>query len=112
MINLLVNFLVSGVAVYISSQFLPGIKVTGFLTALKVALVLAIVNAIIKPVLVVLTLPINFFTLGLFTFVINALMVMLVSFIVTGFSVDNFWWALLFSVVVSLINSLLHWIFR
>ena len=106
--NILINLLVTGIAVVISSYILPGVKVDGFLTAVVVGVVLGIVNSILKPVLVILTLPITILTLGLFTFVINALLVMLVSAIVPGFKVDGFLWALIFSVVLSLVGSFLN----
>ena len=70
--------------------------------------VLGIINAFIKPVLIILTLPINILTLGLFTFVINALIIILTSGLVPGFKVNGFWWALLFSIVLSIVNSFLH----
>jgi len=107
-VNILINLLVTGIAVVISSYILPGVKVDGFLTAVVVGVVLGIVNSILKPVLVILTLPITILTLGLFTFVINALLVMLVSAIVPGFKVDGFLWALIFSVVLSLVGSFLN----
>jgi putative membrane protein len=78
-----------------------------FWTALVLALVLGILNVLIKPLLVVLTLPITLVTFGLFLLVINALMVLFASHLVPGFTVDGFWWALLFSMVVSLINLIL-----
>lgn len=105
---MLLNLIVSGLAVLIASYLLPGVKVNGYFTALIVAVILGIVNAILKPILIIITLPINILTLGLFTFVINALMIKLVAAFVPGFSVAGFWWALLFSLVLSLVNSFLH----
>lgn len=104
--NLIVRFLLNGVAVLATAYLLPGASVDTFWTALIVALVLALVNLFIKPVLIVLTIPITLFTLGLFLLVINALMIMLTDYLVSGFTVKNFWWALLFSLILSLINSL------
>ena len=106
--SIIVNWVVSGLAILITSYVLPGVHVEGFVTALKVAIVLGIVNAIIKPILIILTLPINILTLGLFTFVINALLILLTANFVSGFSVDSFIWALLFSLVLSVINSVLQ----
>lgn len=108
--KLLFNLLVNGFAVFVAAYLLPGVEVDNFLTAVIVAIVLGLVNAIIKPIFVLLTLPINILTIGLFTFVINALLVMLVSSIVSGFEVTNFWWAVVFSVVLSVISSFLHWL--
>ncbi len=104
--NWILRFLLNGVAVLATAYLLPGASVDTFWTALIVALVLALVNIFIKPVLVVLTIPITFVTFGLFLLVINALMIMLTDYFVSGFAVKNFWWALLFSLILSLINSL------
>lgn len=100
----LINWLISGLAIVIAAYLLPGIKLTGFFAALVTALVLGLINAIIKPVLLLLTLPINILTLGLFTLVINALLILLTSKIVPGFQVDGFLWAVAFSVVLALVN--------
>ena len=88
----------------VSAYILPGVHVQNFWTALVVALVMGVLNILIKPLLVILTLPITIVTFGLFLLVINALMVLLASRIVPGFTVDGFWWAVLFSILVSLIN--------
>jgi putative membrane protein len=107
--NLLFSWLVSALAILSTAYLLQkGVHVDNFLTALVIAVVLGIINAILRPILIVLTLPINIITLGLFTFVINALLIMFTSYLVTGFRVDSFWWALLFSLVLSIINSFLH----
>jgi len=102
------RLIVNALAVYITSMLLPGITLDGYVTAIIVAIVLGVVNTLVKPVLILLTLPINLLTLGLFTWVINALMVLLVSYLVPGFYVDSFTWALLFSLVLSLISSFLN----
>ena len=102
----LITWLVSAVVILLLSYLLPGITVAGFVSALLVALVWGLLNAFIKPILLVLTLPINILTLGLFTFILNALLVMLVAAVVPGFRVANFWWALLFSVLLSLVMFL------
>ncbi len=106
--NILINWLVSAFAILVTAYLLPGVVVGSFTTALVVALVLGIINAFIKPILLILTLPINILTLGLFTFVINALIIILTADLVPGFKVNGFWWALLFSIVLSIINSFLH----
>ena len=105
---IIVNLIVSAIAVLISAYILPGVKVDGFLTAVVVAVVLGVVNMFIKPVLLLLTLPLNILTLGLFTFVINAVLVLLVSNIVPGFKVEGFLYALLFSLVLSVVSSFLY----
>lgn len=106
----LIQLIISTLAVLIASYLLPGVTIDGnsFYTALVVAAVLAFLNAIIKPILVILTIPITVLTLGLFLLVINALMIMLAAKIVDGFHVDGFWWALLFSLILSLTTSILE----
>lgn len=102
--RLLINILLSGLAVFIASYILPGVHVDNFVTAIIVAIVLGVANAIIKPILLILTLPINILTLGLFTLILNGLIVLLVSNIVPGFKVHGIGWAILFSIVLWLIN--------
>jgi putative membrane protein len=87
---------------------LPGVDIADFWTAFVVAVVLGVVNAILRPLLLILTLPINVLTLGLFTFVLNALLVLVVSNLVPGFEVNGFWAAIAFGLVQSLISSVLH----
>lgn len=106
--NLLINWLISALVILSAAYILPGVEVESFTTALVAALVLGIINAVLKPLMIILTLPINLLTLGLFTFVINALLVLLAARIVPGFQVDGFLWALVFSLVMSLIGSFLH----
>ena len=103
--NFLIRLILSAVAVFICATVLPGAHVDGFLMAIVVAGVLAILNVLIKPFLVILTIPITLVTLGLFLLVINTILVMLASWLVPGFTVDGFWWALVFSVLLSIINS-------
>ena len=105
---LFINLLISALAVFISAYILPGVHVNSFFTAVVVAVVLGIVNVFIKPIFIILTLPITIFSLGLFYFVINALMILLVARIVPGFQVDGFWWALIFALVLSLVGSFLN----
>ncbi len=105
--KILIHWFVSGLAVLAAAYILPGVHVPGIFVALVVALVLGIINTFLKPVILFLTLPINLLTLGLFTLVINALLILLVGMIVPGFKVDGFLWALIFSIVLSLINYFL-----
>ncbi len=102
--GILLNWLASALVVIIASYLLPGVHVNSFVTALWVALVLGVFNVLLKPILILLTLPINILTFGLFTIIINAILVVLVSNLVPGFTVDSFWSAILFSLVASLIN--------
>ena len=106
--KIIIHILLNSVAVFVSASLLPGVKLDGFKTALVVAVVLGFVNAVLRPILLILTIPINIMTLGLFTFVIIGGMVELVSFLVPGFHVASFWWALAFALVLWVINSFLH----
>ena len=104
MMSFFLQWLVSGAAIIITAYLLPGVALTGFMAALVTALVLGLVNAVIRPLLILLTLPLNILTLGLFTLVINALLIMLAASIVPGFAVQGFWWALLFGIVLAIVN--------
>ncbi len=101
----ILHWFVSVVAILLAAYLVPGTEVT-LMGALVLAVVLALINIFIKPVISLLTLPINILTLGLFSLVINALLVMLAAMIVPGFAVAGFWMALLFALVLSLINWL------
>lgn len=101
----ILRILLSAVAVVVASLLIPGVEVTGWWDAVLVALVLSILNAFVKPILVFLTLPATVVTFGLFLLVINTVIILLADTIVSGFTVDSFWWALLFSLIMSLINS-------
>lgn len=105
--QVLISLLLSGIAVLISAYVIPGVQVSGLVAAVVVSVILALVNAFIRPVVSLLTLPLNILTLGLFSLVITALMVMLTSAIVPGFEVSGFVAALLFGVVLSLVNGLM-----
>lgn len=105
--SFLIKLLLYGVAVVITAYLLPGVTVSNFWTALVVAAVLMLLNAVLKPVLVFLTLPITVLTLGLFMLVINAGIILLADYLVPGFAVANFWWALLFSLVLTFVR----WVF-
>lgn len=101
----LIHWLVSAIAILIAAYLVPGVTVT-LVGALVLAIVLGIINVFFKPIITLLTLPINIVTLGLFSLVVNALLIMLSSMIVPGFHVNGFWSALLFSIVVSLVTAL------
>lgn len=104
--NRIITFLLNGLAVLLAAYLIPGVEVKHYGYALLVALILGLINTFIKPVIVILTIPVTFITFGLFLLVINALMILLADWIVPGFDVHGFWWALLFSLVVALFNSL------
>lgn len=106
--TVLLHWFISAIAIIITSYLLPGIRVTGILAALLTALVLGLVNAVLRPLLILVTLPLNVLTLGLFTLVINALLIMLTSLLVPGFQVAGIGWAILFSLVLWGVNSILR----
>jgi putative membrane protein len=106
--KLVMRIVVTSIIAFGLSYILTGIAIDSFWTAIILAIVLAVLKAIIKPLLILLTLPITLVTLGLFLFVINALIILLASKLVPGFTVDGFWWALIFSLLLSLCTSLLY----
>jgi putative membrane protein len=103
----LLQWMVGGLAIIITAYLLPGVQIEGFFAALVTALILGLINAVIRPVLILFTLPLNILTLGLFTLVINALLIMLAAAIVPGFTVQGFWWALFFGIVLAIVNFVL-----
>ncbi|MCL6259875.1 phage holin family protein [Aquiflexum sp. TKW24L] len=106
-INIIIQLVLGAISVLIAQYILPGVAVSDFFTALVVAALLTLLNLTIKPILIFLTIPITVLTLGLFLLAINAILILLAAEIIPGFSVDGFWWALVFSLILSLINSLL-----
>jgi len=106
--NFLLRMVITAVVAFGLSYVLPGIHIDTFWTALVLALVLAVLNILLKPILIILTLPITILTFGFFLFIINALIVLLASHFVDGFHVKSFGWALLFSLLLSLLTSLLY----
>jgi putative membrane protein len=105
--NLLLSVLLNGVLVYFLSWLLPGVEAASYLTAVLAGIVLTLANAIVRPILSLIALPITLITLGLFQLVINGLMVLLASMLVSGFVVENIWWGLLFAVLLSILNGIL-----
>jgi len=105
--NLLLRILITALIAYGLAHFLKGIQVDTYWTAVVFALILAVLNVLIKPIMVLLTFPLTVITLGLFLFVINTLVVLLASRFVRGFSIDNFWWGLVFAFLLSLITSVI-----
>ena len=106
--RLLLKWLIMAASIIIAAYFIPGVRIGSFFSALWVALFLGVVNVLIRPVLILVTLPINILTLGLFTFVINAVLILLASSVIKGFEVAGFWWALLYSIVLSLVNYFIN----
>ena len=110
MLMLLARWLVNAAALLLVAYIYPGVQVESFVAALFSALVLGVVNAFIRPLLVILTFPVTLITLGLFLFVINALLFWLVTEVVHGFTVTGFWAALVGSILYSLITLVTSWV--
>ena len=106
--NLILRLLLNAVAVFALANILTGVYVDGYISAIIVAIVLSILNLLVKPLLVVFTLPATILTLGLFLLVINGVIILLADKFIDGFSVKNIWWAILFSVLLSILQSLLQ----
>lgn len=102
----LINILFTTILVVVLAHFMPGVHVDSFMTAVIVAVVLGLLNIFIKPILVLFTLPVTILTLGLFLLVINAIIILLCDELVKGFTVDGFLWAVIFSLVLSICQSL------
>ncbi len=106
--GLLIQLLVSSIAIYITARILPGVMLPDLYTAIVVAIVLGLVNTFIRPVLTFFTLPLTILSLGFFSLIINAAMILLVDYFVSSFSVEGWITALLFSLVLSVVNFVLY----
>lgn len=106
--KLIIKLLLNAIAVFVLANILSGVEVDGYVSAIIVAVVLSVLNLLVKPLLVILTLPVTIVTLGLFLLVINALIILLADQLISGFAVNNIWWAILFSILLSILQSLLH----
>lgn len=104
--KLILRILLTAIAVVILANILPGIHVVGYTSAIFVAIVLGLLRVTVKPLLIIFTLPVTVLTLGLFLLAINAMIIMLAGYFVDGFGVDGFWWALLFSLLLSFLQSI------
>jgi putative membrane protein len=109
-LHFVLRWLVSGLAVLLTSKLIPGFDIEGFVAACIAAVAIGLANAVLWPILFVLTLPINFLTLGLFTFVLNGAVLKICAALLPGFTIDSWWTAILGSVVLSLISLVLHFI--
>jgi putative membrane protein len=105
--NTLIKIVLSAIAVVVLANILPGIEVDNFVTAIVVAAVLILLNLFVKPILILFTLPVTLLTFGLFLLVINALIILICDALVGGFEVNGFWYALLFSILLSIFQSIL-----
>lgn len=104
--KMIIRLLVTAAIAFILAQVLPGVHVDSYGTAIWFAVVLALLNVFLKPLFIIFTLPLTLLTFGLFLFVINAIIVLIASDWVKGFKIDSFGWGLLFSLLLTLITSL------
>lgn len=107
----IIQLLLTALAAYLAAKLTPGVSITSYWTAILLALVLALLDVFIKPILEFISIPVTVLTLGLFLLVINALIIMLASWIVSSFQVSGFWTAMLYSVIFSVISWILDLIF-
>jgi putative membrane protein len=110
--HLLIRWIIGSLAIWFTTFIIPGLHIKGLGTILLTALVLGIVNAIVRPLFVLFTLPVTIITLGLFLFIINGLLLYLVAALVPNFKIDGFWWAVLGSLVITIISAILNMIFK
>ena len=106
--NFLIRLILNAVAIYLTASLLPGVSAGDFFDAFILAVVLAILNSTLKPLFIILTIPVTVVTLGLFLIVINAGVILLAAWFVDGIVIDGFWWAVLFGLIVSILNSILY----
>lgn len=105
---LIIRWILLALTLLFVAWLLPGVHLAGFSSALWAALVIGIINVFIRPILMIITIPINLLTLGLFTFVLNALLLMLTAHLVPGFVVEGFWWALAGSLLISFVSVFIN----
>ena len=103
--------LINSIVIFAGAYILEGVKIKSFWTAVGVAILLGLINMFIKPLILLLTLPLTVLTLGLFVLVINAWILMIIDKMVDGLKIDGFFWALIYSIIISVLNSLMLWIF-
>ncbi len=110
--NTIIKLFITAVSAYLISKLLnPHVQIDGFTSVLIFAIVLGLLNLFVKPILSILSLPVTILTLGLFSLVINTLIVLLADYFTSGINIDGFWWALVFSILLSIITSVLESIF-
>ncbi len=106
--NFILKLMITSIVAFGLSYILGGVHMDSFWVAIILAVVLAVLNVLVKPLLIIFTLPLTILTLGLFLFVINALIILLADYLIEGLRIDGFWWALLFSFLLSLVVSVLY----
>lgn len=104
---MLANLLINTISIFVVSYVLSGIQIDSLVTAVVVAIVMAVLNVTLKPLLILITIPLTILTFGLFLLVINVLVLYAAEALIGGFHIAGFWWALAFSILVSLVNSIL-----
>jgi len=104
---MVLKFFLNGIAVMLTAWLLPGVHVEHFGYALLTAFMLSLANTFLKPLLIILTLPITIFTLGIFLLFVNTIVILIAENFIPGFQVDGFWWAFLFSLIMSVFNSMI-----
>lgn len=111
MFNFIITAFFNGVAIWLGSRFLEGVKVTDFTRAIIVGLVVAFLNATLGELLETIPSPARYFSIGLFGLVIDAILLMLADYFLKGITIKNFWYSLALAVIVSVVNTLVHWLF-
>ena len=106
--NHIIKLIINAIAVYLLAYLLPGVEVNNYLTAICIAIVLTLLNTLVKPVLILFTLPLTIFSLGLFLLIINGLIILLSDYLISGFNVSSIWTAILFSILLSILQSILQ----
>ena len=106
--NTILKILLSAIAVFVLAHVLPNVSVDGYLTAIVVAIAISLLNLIVRPILVILTIPITIVTLGLFLLIINALMIAFADYFIEGFKINGFLWTIIFSILLSIFQSILN----
>lgn len=109
--NFIIRLLITAIVAYLLTKILPGVHFEGFSTAIIFAIVLGVLNVIVKPILSLFGLPLTIITLGFFALVINALIILLADYFIDNMEIDGFWWAFLFSILLSIITSLANSMF-
>ncbi len=109
--NLIIRLLITAVVAFLLTKILHGVEFAGFGTAIIFAVVLALLNLFVKPILNLLGLPLTIITLGLFTLVINAAIILIADYFIDGMAVNGFWWAFIFSIALTVVNSLVNSVF-
>lgn len=109
--NLIIRLVITAIVAYLLTKILPGVHFEGFSTAIIFAIVLGVLNVIVKPILSLFGLPLTIITLGFFALVINALIILIADYFIDSMEINGFWWAFIFSILLSIITSLANSIF-